>query len=35
MLLQLSIGFIAGIAIASFIPISFGFFIACIFLTDL
>jgi competence protein ComEC len=35
MLLQLSIGFIAGIAIASFIPISFGFFIACIFLTIL
>jgi competence protein ComEC len=35
MLLQLSVGFIVGIAIASFIPISFGFFIACIFLTIL
>ncbi len=35
MLLQLSIGFIVGIAIGSFIPINFGFFIACIFLTIL
>lgn len=33
--LQLSIGFIVGIAIASFVPINFGFFIACIFLTIL
>lgn len=33
--LQLSIGFIVGIAIGSFIPISIGFFIACIFLSVL
>ncbi|KND48035.1 MAG: competence protein ComEC [Parcubacteria bacterium C7867-006] len=35
MLLQLSIGFMVGIAIGSFIPINFGFFIACAFLTIL
>lgn len=35
MSLQLSIGFIVGVAMGSFIPISFGFFIACIFLTIL
>lgn len=34
-MLQLSLGFITGIAIGSFIPINFGFFIACIFLTAL